>query len=371
MKCFAAVVVVLGLLGQGLADTDKCDSSNCAIENNCRCSTAENPIDVSEAPQLVVLAFVEALTSELYTSRWSVLLESRKNPDDSYIGATFYVPHEYTDYQRVQDLAAIGFEVGVHSISNDPHQDYWKDANQSLLELEFGGQRTIISKFANIPEEYITGVMTPQLQLSGDNSINAFKAQGFSYDSSWHSKTALFPYTLDYLSGQVCDVGSNCPTESHPGFWEAPINDLAGQNNAVCATVAACFKNTTDLTKQEVSDFVYQQVEKQRNKKKAPVTLIIESTWFDQVETSWDGLVDALDRLEALDDVFFVTQARVIEWLKDPQPISNFTTNLKEVTAGCSQYSCTLTKPDGTTRYMNSCIPCPKTYPWLGNPEGN
>lgn len=125
--------------------------------------------------------------------------------------------------------------------SNEPYQEYWREANVTLLEQEFGGQRKIISKFANIDENYITGVMTPQFQLAGDNSMKAFVQQGFKYDSSWPSKTAFLPYTLDYASTQSCDVGNSCPKESHPGFWEAPIIDLVGEDD-LCATIAACFR---------------------------------------------------------------------------------------------------------------------------------
>ncbi|XP_076266915.1 chitin deacetylase 8-like [Rhynchophorus ferrugineus] len=351
-------------------DAEQCEEDKCLIDSNCRCSSTNNPIDASTAPQLVVLAFVEAVTTELYDNRWSELLESRKNPDGSYIGATFYVPHEYTDYQKVQDIASIGFEVAVHSISNDAHQDYWRDANVTLLEQEFGGQRKIISKFANIDEKYITGVMTPQFQLAGDNSIKAFVQQGFAYDSSWPTKSPYFPYTFDYASTQSCDVGNSCPKESHPGFWEAPIIDLVSEDD-VCATIAACFRQRNNQTKEEISDWLVQQVDTQRQANRAPVILIIESTWFDNVENSWDGLVDALDKLEALPDVYFVTQARVIEWLKNPVPLSEFETGLIEPALGCSPFTCKLSKPDGTIRYMNSCVQCPKSYPWLGNPEGN
>jgi hypothetical protein len=54
---------------------------------------------------------------DIFEDLWTPLLFDRKNPDGGNIGATFFVPHEYTDYQRVQDLYLRGFEIGVNSIT--------------------------------------------------------------------------------------------------------------------------------------------------------------------------------------------------------------------------------------------------------------
>lgn len=128
--------------------------------------------------------------------------------------------------------------------SNNPDQDYWRNASESLLEQEFGSQRKIIAKFANIPIENVIGGLTPQLQLAGDNSIKALINQGFQYDNSWPSKVALFPYTLDYASTQDCDLGAGCPKDSYPGFWIAPIVDLKSEDGDVCNTISACFRTS-------------------------------------------------------------------------------------------------------------------------------
>jgi hypothetical protein len=54
---------------------------------------------------------------DIFDDLWTPLLFDRKNPDGGNIGATFFVPHEYTDYQRVQDLYLRGFEIGANSIT--------------------------------------------------------------------------------------------------------------------------------------------------------------------------------------------------------------------------------------------------------------
>lgn len=124
----------------------------------------------------------------------------------------------------------------------DGLQAYWRGASQELLEKEFGGQKKIISKFANISADDIIGVRTPQLQLAGNYSIRAYLASGLSYDSSWPTLPTrpLYPYTLDYLSTQQCNLGSKCPNEAFDGFWVLPINDIHGADNIQCNTLVSC-----------------------------------------------------------------------------------------------------------------------------------
>lgn len=67
--------------------------------------------------QLISLTFDEAVTNELVEKTWKPLLFNRINPDKEPIGGTFFVPHEFTDYVKVNDLYNNGFEIAVHSIT--------------------------------------------------------------------------------------------------------------------------------------------------------------------------------------------------------------------------------------------------------------
>lgn len=133
---YVFVLLFTALLHESRAEVaTNCEASNCDIADNCRCSSTVSPIALEETPQvfvwfgccsfvskatglqLVVLAFIDAAREELYNNRWAPLVEPRVNPDGEYISATFYINHEYSNYQIVHDLAAIGFEIGVHSVT--------------------------------------------------------------------------------------------------------------------------------------------------------------------------------------------------------------------------------------------------------------
>lgn len=117
---------------------------------------------------------------------------------------------------------------------------YWQEATTATLQAEFGGQRKIVSKFANIPIEDVIGARVPNLVLSGDKLFTAYQNAGLKYDNTWTSLNAnkYFPYTLDHLSTQPCF--SACPAESYPGMWVMPVTDLIGNDSVQCNAILGC-----------------------------------------------------------------------------------------------------------------------------------
>lgn len=64
-----------------------------------------------------MLSFDDSITRLVYSEFWKPVLFDRKNPDGCHIGGTFFVQHEYTDYEIVNELYNKGFEIGSHSIT--------------------------------------------------------------------------------------------------------------------------------------------------------------------------------------------------------------------------------------------------------------
>lgn len=359
---------------KSLANTEPCTDANCKIEDGCRCSSANGPTPISDYPQLIMLTFDEAVREDLVNLQWSELFFDRTNPDGAPISGTFFVPHEFTDYSQVKALWARGFEIGVNSITKNNLAQYWQEANVSTLVAEFLGQREIIAKFAGIPIEDVKGARTPQLLIDGDNTFTAYHQSGILYDSSWPSRSDLmfFPYTLDYLSSQSCLSEASCPVSSFPGIWVLPIIDFIGNSSRECHSLYDCLmQGDTDF----LTDWLVNSVENIRSVNKAPITLLIESSWFNFTNNSRDALIQFLDHMATLNDVFFVSQSQAIEYMKNPVKISDFHTTVYNRTNDCIPQTCQLSRDMGTwnqTYYMVSCeADCPQTYPWIYNPEGN
>lgn len=59
-----------------------------------------------------------------------------------------------------------------------------------------------------------------------------------------------------------------------------------------------------------------------------------------------------------------------MEWMKNPVAKDKFKSCVNRKPASCSAVTCPLQKEGADIRYMRSCVPCPKKYPWLNNPSG-
>lgn len=72
----------------------------------------------NEVPQMILLTFDDAINLEnwdLYTKE--IFTPDRKNSNGCEIKATFFVSHQYTNYQQTQILWNEGHEIAVHSIT--------------------------------------------------------------------------------------------------------------------------------------------------------------------------------------------------------------------------------------------------------------
>jgi len=90
-----------------------CDeySTECSTEN-CKCASVDSFIESS--PQLVMLTFDDAVTVANFPTY--ELLFKLRHKNGCPVRATFFVSHEYTNYNLVHELYRRGHEIAVHSI---------------------------------------------------------------------------------------------------------------------------------------------------------------------------------------------------------------------------------------------------------------
>ncbi|KAJ3661997.1 hypothetical protein Zmor_006366 [Zophobas morio] len=355
---------------------DPCTASKCTPPD-CRCPSTTPPgdLETSQIPQFVFFTFDDAIqiaNSDIYTD----LFYNKTNPDGCPVAATFFMSHEYTDYTKTHDLYVHGHEIALHSITHEALTDYWKEISLDDLKKEFGGEKTLIAKFANIPEEAIKGMRLPFLQLSGDNSFEVGKEIGLVYDCSWPTQTfrnpGLWPYTLDYKSNQDCSIGP-CPEDSIPGFWVVPMIDWTDQGNNVCSMVDACV-NIPEDDADALSQWFIDNFNIQYNGNRAPFGFYVHAAYFNVNPLRLDAYKKFVDYLQGLDDVFLVTPNQAIQWIQNPVAIgaAGWPECPTVEDAGCTPLTCALEKVDEENPiYMTFCgSECPAAYPWLDNPTG-
>ncbi|KAL3243839.1 hypothetical protein MRX96_019654 [Rhipicephalus microplus] len=331
----AAAVVVNG----------SCDERVC-MRPNCSCESDQPPAGLrpSQVPQFVTLTFDDAVNVGNMAFYRELLNGTRKNKNNCRIAATFFVSHEYTDYEAVNQLYSWGNEIALHSISHRTDSAYWQTINTTQWEREVAAQKEMMETFANVPASNVTGVRGPFLYTGGDEGFRMLQKH-FRYDCTLvhrrerDHENPVYPYTMDYGFRRNCMVWP-CPKDTYAGLWVVPMNvffkERLGQDYP-CAMADACLPQP--LTADDTFEYLRSNFEDYYNRSHAP---------FPPVPPR--------------------------SLLAPPRPQAG----LPAQACPTAQQS-TCTKPKtctykntslGGDRYMRTCSRCPRNYPWVGNPMG-
>ncbi|XP_026316098.1 uncharacterized protein LOC113227406 [Hyposmocoma kahamanoa] len=372
-----AVAAVVANGEDTLPSAQPCRAASCSIPE-CQCSSTSNSLGLApkDTPQFVTLTFDDAVTINNIET-YKKLIYDRKNANGCPIGTTFFVSHEYTNYQLVNDLYNHGFEIALHSITHRSNQTYWARASYEDIAKEIGEQKEQLSYFSNIPISEIKGVRAPFLQTSGNPFYQVIKDYDLLYDSSRPTVTyrnpGLWPYTLDYASTQDCPIGP-CPTASIPGVWVTPLISWADLEGFPCSFVDACVFTPNHDDEDAWYEFILENFERQYDGTRAPFGFYIHEWYLSIHPAVLRALNRFIDTITKLDDVFMVNEKEVIEWTKNPVNVEEYRTkNCKTISPSpCSSpHVCTLTaEHNGVEYWMSVCTACPLVYPWLGNSLG-
>ncbi|XP_055340723.1 chitin deacetylase 7-like [Paramacrobiotus metropolitanus] len=356
-----------------------CIPSSCQLPN-CRCGSADPPnvMDPDDIPQMILLTFEGAVTDAAMNIYENTFKDTRKNPNNCPIRATYFVSHEWTDYSHVQNLANQGHEIAVSGIS----LQFNRNRSINSWEDEVLSQRKVLNEFAKIPVTEIVGMRAPYLSIGGDNQFQMLSNNGFLYDSSMpvsENEPPFFSFTLDYRINNDCMIDT-CPNGSFPGIWEMPLvmwNDRSGDR---CNMVDQC---TDPENQQEVYELLISNFERHYTTNRAPFNIFTSAAWFAKEMNQrafYDFLDTVLDKTDQAKyrNVYFVTMSQAIQWMKKPTTYRDIKT--------FKPWQCTdtpkvqpCTKPNTCTpwfeknkeiRPFKTCRECPKNYPWIGNAYG-
>ncbi|XP_068231457.1 uncharacterized protein Cda5 isoform X8 [Palaemon carinicauda] len=345
----------------------KCDPKVCRLPD-CYCGGKDVPggLQPKDTPQMVLLTFddsVNDLNKGLYTELFE---NGRLNPNGCPIVSTMYVSHEWTDYSQVQNLYADGHEMASHSIQHS----FGEQFSIKKWAKEIAGQREILSAYGGVKMEDVRGMRAPFLAVGGNKMFKMLYDQNFTYDSSmpvYENKPPSWPYTLDYKIFHDCMIPP-CPSNSYPGVWEVPMVMWQDLNGGRCSMGDAC---TTPPDAEGVYKMLIKNFERHYTSNRAPFGLFYHAAWFTTPHHK-EGFIAFLDTITAMDDVWLITNHQLLQWMRDPQPLSTIK-NFGPF--GCNfpdRKKCTSTKVcnvwhKGGVRYMRTCQVCPEKYPWTGN----
>jgi len=383
--------------GDGKQKATLCIDAVCKLPD-CHCAGTRVPkgLKPETIPQFVMISLDGRVSKLNYDRVERIFGQNRVNPNGCPIRGTFFVNHEWNDYNLTSALYVKGHEIATHAITRKSMEAF-KKADIDRWVKEIGGMKKILEIFAGIPAEDIKGFRAPYLKPGGDIMFDAMNQTGITYDSTLvagENNPPIWPYTLEYKSSQDCKV-EKCPRNSHPGLWEVPLVQHFDDSDPkrVCSVIDACQDRRT---KESARDMLLDNFLRHYTSNRAPFPLFMHA-WFDTGKYRMEAFLEFLETILLLPDVYVVPISDVLEWIKNPVPCErpaseeeygscrleamkswschNEAVSARQPVCDADEIKyCVVKKKDGKVerdRGLITCKSCPDVYPWLGNPDGN
>lgn len=287
----------------------------------CSCPRFSYPMDRHEIPQMVYFGFDDAVNVVMSSLYDKIFTEDRKNPNGCKIRMTLYVSHEYTDYRRVKQFYDQGHEIAVHSVTHSAID------TEEILRDEAGRQKENIVRLAGVPAEKITGWRSPFLKPAGDSQPVVLKELGYQYDISFtYSRTQMtlpkpWPFTMQNGWPYQCGVPP-CPTRARvENFWAVPVVSVMDHKDQYpCSYIDGCVVRAEN--EDEAFDYLMENFMSYYNTTRSPFGLNMHAAWF-YTRYNLKAMMRFLDEIAKLDDVYVVTVQQMLDWMRNPTPMSN------------------------------------------------
>ncbi|XP_045156417.2 uncharacterized protein LOC123522945 [Mercenaria mercenaria] len=290
---------------------------------DCSCPRTSYPMDRRDIPQMVYFGFDDAVNVVMSSLYNRLFTKKRKNPNGCTMKMTLFVSHEYTDYERVRKFYQRGMEIAVHSVTHTAIDD------DNILRKEARAQKENLMKNAGVRAQDIVGWRSPFLKTAGNNQPKILKELGYEYDISLtYSRTNMdipkpWPFTMDNAWPYKCGI-KPCPTGRSArvkNFWAVPVVSLMDYKNQYpCSFVDGCAVRAS--TETEAFNFLWNNFMSYYNTTRTPFGLNMHAAWF-YTRYNLKAMMRFLDELQKLDDVYVVTVKQMIDWMKNPTPVSN------------------------------------------------
>ncbi|KAG1589029.1 hypothetical protein G6F48_004887 [Rhizopus delemar] len=339
----------------------------------CASKNPPNGLLPNETPQFVTITFDDSIQPQLYKTAKRML--NITNPNGCPARGTWFVSMQYTDFSLVQQWYSSGNEIADHTFTH-----VGTPSDQEIISC-----KQMLNSYGGVPNGKIQGFRAPFLNYTID-TLNHLSKLGFLYDSSASAlqDDAYWPYTLDHGMINDCWTGI-CAQNKIPGLWEIPMYSVLDNVSTPQLMDVYLSGQPEDVTKWSLEAF-----DKHYHGGRQPFGIYVHPTHL----TGYPGLPDPTPKLEGLisliktlserQDVWFVTNQQLIQWMKNPVKISELGAQdymrceqpviSKEICNGLDDDNNSMVDDNllnncnfGTTSF-NTCFNCPNTAPTLGNP---
>lgn len=335
MRCPALLAAALLLAAASCAAAYTCDATTCTPPS-CLCGSTKTPggLAPADTPQFVLITHDDSVNT-LQNRLVRTVTDGFKNPNGCNVPATWFALKDKTNCTFVQQLLNDNHEIAGHTL------DHMRlDANLTREEVakQVEGVRDWMVDTCKVPADKFKGFRAPYL-VHNPQYREVLAAAGYEYDStiiepfntasspSWAER--LWPYTMDAGIPQDCawvgDGSSVCTaTEKYAGLWELPLWNLPDEdgNNAWSMDVESKDVKSADA----LFELLKKDFDAAYAGNRAPFPLFVHAPWFtfDNIEASTRFIEYAQEK----EGVWFVTASQLLDWMKNPVPISQMNTTM-------------------------------------------
>lgn len=207
----------------------------CSPAQRSACAKAPGNLTRIQIPQLVIVTWDDAVTSQSYGIAQSIMGGLRQR-NGCGVPSTFFVTTEDTIPAAVQALYFSNNEIATHTRTHPRYPS----------AEEIVGARDWLANQTGIPRSKINGYRAPFL-LSNAVARRALTEAGFLYDSSIpdtapssvspNVRSRTWPYRMDAGIAQApCQTGQCRASERYP-LWEVPLWAVADARQQPIATM--------------------------------------------------------------------------------------------------------------------------------------
>ena len=276
------------------------------------------PFPRLDVPQFVLLTFDDSVTpyaADLYRPL-SDVTDSR----GCAAKTTWYVSVGSGPDSGVLSKCPLirGLRRGLHEIASHTYNHVGDPSEAEIL-----GAVDWLEGECGIPRAEIRGFRAPFLKFSQD-TLDRLSDLGFLYDSSISDsgsgsdggRESLWPYTLDHGVVQGCanTAGTCDPAATNPGLWEVPMWTLFSESGSPMQVM--------DWPGNAYENLSRNFAKKYQGGNRSPLGVYLHAAWLQTHGSelrSW-----MTDVLRDHDDVYFVTNAELIEYMRDPVSSSEY-----------------------------------------------
>lgn len=268
-------------------------------------------MQVDEIPQFVTITFDDGIDSnriELYKK----FLFSAHDKRDCPPRFTCFTSFDWSQCEAIQYLLNTGMVEFAHHTQSHAVLPNASDIQAGIQSLVACG----------VPRSHITGFRTPYLTYD-ETVLDHIYASQAVYDATvmphddaltGYGRHNQWPFTLEQgwtYSKVKCGRTGNCTEgKSYPGLWEIPLYPWYDTNDR--------FLDNMDYTTFDKD--VQQNFERRYTGNRAPFGIYLHAPWL---ETHGSKLQKWIQQtMDTYDDVYFVANMNLIEWMRNPVPKS-------------------------------------------------